>query len=197
MSRSLYLVGGAGTGKSTFMAQLLLELGAVMGPLVDLHAKRNAKALVTLRGHWLDTDSGKIGLYLGHLRPGNHPGTDGLDRASGRTGVEWLQQTARLPFIVGEGATLATRPFLSELNSSTELMLLHLTCSSEAELSRRFARRGTEQNASFVTSTRTAARNRAVELEKAGANVVHVETTRVGACDEGLDQAVEWLESAN
>lgn len=193
MSRSVYLVGGAGTGKSTFMAQLLLELGAVAGPLIDLHAKRNAKALVTLRGHEISIEDGRTGLYLGYLRPGNHPGTDGLDRASGATGVEWLQQTRLLPFIVGEGATLATRPFLAELNRATELMVLHLRCDSEAELARRFARRGTTQKPSFVASTQTAARNRASELEKEGANVVHVDTTQPDACDLALDLALDWL----
>ena len=194
MTRSVYVVGGAGTGKSTFMAELLeaLDPGDI-GALVDLHSKRNAKANVTLRGHYLEMSVGHA-LYLGVLREGNHPGTDGLDRASGLTGEEWLETEAHLPpFILAEGATLATTRFLGALNRTTELMVILLTCDDEAEKARRFEQRGTTQKSSFVKSTATAAANRYAELEKEGARSLCVDSTDPAAWDVALGLAEAWV----
>lgn len=156
MTSSLYIVGSAGSGKSTFMGELLSD--AELGPLEDIHGRKNAKALVVLRGHrarW----PGLQGWYLGRMRP-SFPGTDGLDRASSATGVKWLEMGGSYGenFIVGEGATLATRPFLEALQDQTELMLLHLVIARES-LAARFQQRGSSQKESFVEATRTRSRN--------------------------------------
>ena len=48
--KAVYVLGGAGTGKSTFTARVVEMLQAQFGPLKDLHAKENKKNVVTLRG---------------------------------------------------------------------------------------------------------------------------------------------------
>lgn len=155
MTRSVYVIGGAGTGKSTFMQALLDELGWTLNPeLIDLHSLRNAKALVTLRGHRVNEFDA---LYLGKMRE-SHPGTDGLDRASSPVGEQWLKTQRRPLVILGEGATLATERFLSALNVTTELMLVHLTAPEEL-VQERFKARGTAQDPKFVLNTVTRSEN--------------------------------------
>lgn len=184
MTRSLYIVGGAGVGKSTFTSQLLNLIGdPEHGPseLVDLYSKRNAKALVTLRGHWLN---GGDGIYLGKLRE-HHPGTDGLDRASHAPGVEWLRTQPLPEFILGEGATLATTAFLEALRDVTNLLLVHLVCDPEVKRER-LLERGTTQSENFIKGTVTRSANRVAELRDSVA-VLGIETSSSDDWEVGLD----------
>lgn len=170
---SVYIVGGAGVGKSTFTAELLERLEALpLGPLRDLHAKPNAKVTVTLRGH--ETQGG--GIYLGKMRD-SFPGTDGLDRASSPTGEEWLDRFMHLEhsYIIGEGATLATERFLSALQRRTNLLLVHLVCDPEVK-SQRLAERGSGQKETFVLGTATRSANVTRKLDALGAEVLEVQT---------------------
>lgn len=177
MTQAVYILGGAGTGKSTFTAELLTRMGAELEPLEDLHAKRNAKALVTLRGHRFDR-----GIYLGVMRD-QFPGSDGLDRASSPTAEEWLHKhqegfngSGTLPErIVGEGATLATRRFLYALNLTTDLLVIALRCDPMIHDLRLLAR-GSGQVSSFVDSTVTKTVNLVADLEKQQANVMWVDS---------------------
>jgi len=158
VTRSIYILGGAGTGKSTFMAQLMDE--AILGyetALTDFCTVKNARGNpVTLRGHYVDTYDGVRGVYLGYMRD-SFPGTDGLDRASSIAGEAWLQ--GDLPeFIIAEGNTLATSRFLTALSEATEMLLVHLTCEDWIrEL--RFIERGSEQNAGWVKNSDPRCRN--------------------------------------
>lgn len=174
MSRtsSAYILGGAGTGKSTFTAALLDELGADLGPLTDLHSKPNKKAVVTLRGHYAEPS----GLYLGYMRE-SFPGTDGLDRASSPTGEEWLDNGGHhgLGWIVGEGATLATRRFLAALARNTDLMVVHLHAPMDVRRAR-FAVRGSNQDDRFVRATATRSANRYDEARAEGVKTLGFNT---------------------
>lgn len=155
MTRSVYVIGGAGTGKSTFMQALLDELGWTLNPeLIDLHSLRNAKALVTLRGHRVNEFDA---LYLGKMRE-SHPGTDGLDRASSPVGEQWLKTQRRPLVILGEGATLATRRFLEALHETTEVLFIRLWAPPEI-VEARFKERGTAQDPKFVLNTVTRSNN--------------------------------------
>lgn len=183
MTRSVYVIGGAGTGKSTFMEELLTRSGVELEPLEDLHATPNAKgSLVTLRGHRFDR-----GVYLGVMRD-QFPGSDGLDRASSITGEEWLHKhqeglggDGTLPErIIGEGATLATRRFLTALNLTTDLLILALRCDPMIHDLRLLAR-GTGQMSQFVTATVTRTENLVRDMEKELATVRWVES------DDGED----------
>lgn len=156
MTRSVYVIGGAGAGKSTFMAQLLDLIDAPMSPLGDLHTVRNARGNpVTLRGQLISPD----GLYIGCMRD-RFPGTDGLDRASSIAGEAWLTEGRheRLGWIVAEGATLSTSRFLTALHEHTELLLIHLWA-DDMLTDLRCLIRGSAQDASWVQNTVTRARN--------------------------------------
>jgi hypothetical protein len=173
MTPSVYIIGGAGTGKSTFMGDLLeIVAGRRLGPLVDLHAKANPKNVVTLRGH--ETEDG--GLYLGCWRP-SFPGTDGLDRASSPVGEEWLDQGGAdgYSYLIGEGATLATRRFLTALNVNTDLLLVHLYADDFIK-DLRFAERGSDQAWSFVMGTATRSANLLADMKKAGVRTLSVDS---------------------
>lgn len=206
MTQAVYILGGAGVGKSTFTADLMDRLkreaiggGWKVGPLTDLHAKPNRKVTVTLRAHPLTLElvGGLLhGMYLGKLRD-EFPGTDGLDRATSPTAAEWLEigdVTGQLPdFIVGEGATLATDRFLGALEAYTDLLVLHLVCDPMiADL--RVANRGHELSPQFVDGTATRSENRIKNLKTA--RVVRVDTSAEGydgPWAEALDTAVEHI----
>jgi hypothetical protein len=193
MTNAVYVIGGAGTGKSTFTAALLERLGGVMGPLEDLHSKRNAKALVTLRGHRVILPDSH-GLYLGVMRD-EFPGSDGLDRATSPTGEEWLHMggSSHLPdFILAEGATLATRRFLYALNLSTDLLVIALECDPVIHDLRLLAR-GAGQVSSFVLSTVTKTENLVRDLEKQLATIRRVQSDEPEDWGAALEAAENHL----
>lgn len=194
MTQSVYVIGGAGTGKSTFTAALLERVGAQMGSLTDLHQKPNSRGtVITLRGHHVTGEPGD-GLYLGCMRDA-FPGTDGLDRVSYIPGEAWLQ-TAELPdWIVGEGATLAVRRFLAVLNETTDLLVVWLEAEDWLKELRFFAR-GSDQDPRFVLSTATRSHNLAADLVKNGVRVWSVDSGDPVAWDEALHAAVRHLEGS-
>lgn len=158
MTRSIYILGGAGTGKSTFMAALMEETVLHVGELTELATKPNAKGtIITLRGHHFATYDGMNGTYVGFLRD-SFPGTDGLDRASSIAGEVWLQNGPLNELVIAEGNTLATSRFLTALDENTDLLLVHLTCPDFVrEL--RFIERGSSQNPGWVKNSDTRCRN--------------------------------------
>lgn len=194
MIPAVYIVGGAGSGKSTFMKELLQYLGYGLGPLADLHERRNAKALVALRGHQLHPPIGSTpGIYLGKMRD-SHPGTDGLDRASHQVGIEWLERGMheQYRFVLAEGFVLATKGFLAALDEHTDLLLVSLWVGPE-ERERRFKERGTNQSENFVKSTATAAFNRTREQEERAGRVLRVDTSDEDAWDIAQDISIRHL----
>lgn len=175
MTRSVYMLGGAGTGKSTFMAQLLQRLSVTLGPLEDLHARMGGHGrAVTLRGHQMDGEA-ISGYYLGVMRAGLFPGTDALERVSHGPATEWVRQGQLPAAIVSEGATLAVRPFLYALQECTELLTLAFHCEPWLhEL--RLLQRGTGQADSFIASSVTRTNNMVRDLEKKGGQVLWVDS---------------------
>ena len=192
LPRAVYVIGGAGVGKSTFMEKLLDLNRIELGPLEDLHAQPNAAGnVVTLRGHTY-THQECPGVYLGLMRD-QFPGSDGLDRASSMTGSSWAYQKAiHYDTIIGEGATLATRPFLFALSNSSDLLVIALRCDPVVH-DLRLLQRGSGQAESFITSTVTKTRNLAADLEKIGASVIWVDTDDPASWEDGLGRAVDWL----
>lgn len=195
MTRSVYIVGGAGTGKSTFTDKVLGGLGTWHGPLEDFLSLRNAKALVTLRGHRLQQPgSGRQGLYIGCIRQ-EFPGTDGLDRATSPVGEAWLDQRGaqEFEFLVSEGATLATSRFLTALHRHTDLLLVHLHV-DPAIAEKRFAERGSSQNPTFVRNTVTRSANILAAMNKLGTSSISIDTGDPDAWVLGLDLVLDHLE---
>lgn len=187
VTRSVYIIGGAGTGKSTFTRELLERLGCRMGSLYDLYALPNKKNVVTLRGH--DLEPG--GIYLGCMRD-SFPGTDGLDRASSPVGAAWLRNGDLPDFIVAEGATLATRPFIAALHETTRLLLVHLTADDFIK-ELRFKQRGSEQADSFVTATATRSANLLADMGKLGVAALEVDTSEPREWSDALTLCLEHL----
>lgn len=191
MTRSVYVIGGAGSGKSTFMDQLLGRLGVEMGPLTDLASKPNARGTkVTLRGHGLVGEPGE-GLYIGCMRD-SFPGTDGLDRASSIAGELWLELGDLPKYIVAEGATLASRRFIGALHKHTELLLVHLHA-DEFVKELRFMERGSNQAEQFVRQTATRSANLERDMRKLGVRVYLCDTADPDGWEVALRFCREWL----
>lgn len=189
MTRALYVIGGAGVGKSTFLGRIMR--GYEFGPLQDLHSKKNAKAVVTLRGHEISNKYVE-GLYLGVQRE-EFPGSDGLDRASSPTGKEWLETFDLPEVIVAEGATLATRPFLYALQETTDLRVVVLTCDPMVH-DLRLLERGSGQLESFVQATITKTENLATDLGAQGVQLIQVDTGDQASWFQGLTDSINFLE---
>lgn len=185
MTRSVYIIGGAGTGKSTFTAQLIEEMGLTFGPLESLYSRHNGRGTVHLRGHRIGD-----GVYLGVNRE-HHPGTDGLDWTSSVTGTEWLQAGDLPSFIIGEGATLSTKRFLGALAECTEMMIICLVAPEDV-VEQRFTDRGTDQDRKFVKATVSRSENMFRFIQKDCANWM-VFNTASGNNDIGIDLAKEFL----
>jgi hypothetical protein len=202
MTQSLYLVGGAGSGKSTFMQWLLADAGLHCGEFEVLHKGQTGMGLVPLGGHRLPGD----GVYLGRMRE-HFPGTDALNRAASPVGVAWLHQGDLPAFIVGEGITLGTRPFLAALANATDLLVVHTVAEPfvkelwaagrEAQVAASgmvFHDRPTiKQKDTFVTGTATRAANLARDLRKAEVDVLDVDTADPAALRQALLEAGDHL----
>jgi len=191
--KAIYIVGGAGSGKSTLMGWFLEHIQAELQPLTDMHVKRNKRFRVTLRGQAFDSAVGP-GVYLGLMRD-KHPGTDGLDRASTPTAVEWLEVgdlLGELPAIVAEGATLSTKAFFQKLAETHDLLVVHLVVSEE-ERQRRFDQRGTTQKDLFVKSTISRGRNMAEFASGLGAEVLTGDTSEDGVAAELVHYMEDFL----
>jgi len=192
MTRSVYVIGGAATGKSTFMASLLD--GVEFGPLSDLYSARPSRSLITLRGHWLEKDDHSWGLYLGVMRE-QFPGTDGLDRVSHTVASSWLSEESVLPDrIVGEGLNLSNEGFLKSLAQRTDLLLVYLTATEET-VAARCALRGSEQKPIFLKGSASRARNAATAARSNGIRVIEVSAEDHSELDLAQDLCAMHLQN--
>lgn len=132
MTRSLYLIGPPGSGKSTLMQRLLAPWEA--GPAERLTSRE-------MFGHRLTDGDGCEGMYLGVLRE-QFPGTDGLSMSVNPQAVLWLESggAAGLDLILGEGTRLGNRKFLAALAERTTMTLIHLTADLEVLRERTLSR---------------------------------------------------------
>lgn len=134
MTRSVYLLGEPGVGKSTVMRHLLE--GWTAGPYERWTSRE-------MFGHYLAHPEQGHGAYLGHLRP-EYPGTDALSLSVAPQALIWLASLPLLglDYVFGEGARLAHASFLAELGAQTELTVVYLTAPAEVAAERRLARGG-------------------------------------------------------
>jgi hypothetical protein len=187
MTRSVYIIGGAGTGKSTFTGQLLAdrEFGPV--EIIADFPMGETRRPNPMHGQRLDGD----GLYLGINRK-HFPGSDGLSRTCGTTGTLWLEAGDLPRYIVSEGNTLATRRFMAALYERTELLLIHLTADPEV-VQARLAQRRSNQAPSWVRGTATGAARLAEEMADLGARVIRLNSADEWEWELGLDLARNYL----
>jgi len=145
MSKSLYLIGEPGVGKSTvlsaFCANYLLGL--------------EQQLLAKLWGDELFVEDKLFGYRLGRTRE-SFSGTDALAMSVNPDAVQWVNTYPLPQIVVGEGARLANKKFLTALNDKTSLLLVLVVANNAAE---RRLDRGSNQNPSWIKGRATASLN--------------------------------------
>lgn len=164
MTRSLYIIGAPGSGKSTAMAHLLE--GWAIGPYLKWTSRE-------MFGHYLEHPEKGRGAYLGHLRP-EYPGTDALSLSAGPRVVEWLEALPLLglDWVFGEGTRLSHMGFLAALAEATDLTLVYLEVDPDVAAQRRVARGGKQLSDKFCKIATSKATNVAAACREAGIRVV-------------------------
>lgn len=193
--QAVYVVGGAGTGKSTFTQSIIDEVGWTLGPHQDFWTTRNkAGRPEILRGHELLWEGSPNGFYLGRMRD-EFPGTDGLSRSTVIAGEAWLRAGGLdgLPqCLLGEGATFSTVGFLTALHLHSDLVLVHLHASPEV-VDLRCLARGSSQDPSFMVATVTRSRNNADLIRRLGGAVLEVDSGNPDALDLARELSIMHL----
>lgn len=163
MTKSTYIVGAPGSGKSTLMAQMLE--GWQVGPYTKW-TKRE------MFGHTLTHPELGTGAYLGHLRP-EYPGTDALSLSVAPQAMLWLQSLPLLGLdhVFGEGVRLSHLVFLMELASLTDLTVIYLRVSLEVAAERRLARGGKQLSDGYCKIATSKAHNVAAACRDVGIRV--------------------------
>lgn len=163
MTKSVYIIGAPGSGKSTLMTEILE--GWNVGPY-----QRWGREVF---GHYLEHPEKGRGAYLGHLRP-EYPGTDALSLSAAPRVVEWLEALPLLglDWVFGEGARLSHMGFLSALAEATDLTVVHLDVDPEVAAQRRLARGGKQLSDQFCKTMTSKVNNVAAACRAEGIRVI-------------------------
>jgi hypothetical protein len=163
VTKSIYIIGAPGAGKSTLMYQLLD--GWKVGP----YEKWTRREMF---GHYLNHPVEGAGAYLGHLRP-EYPGTDALSLSVAPQALSWLKSipVLGLDWVFGEGARLSHKGFLEALAACTDLTVIYLQVDPEEAARRRLARGGKLLSDQYCKIATTKAANVAAACLEAGIKV--------------------------
>jgi ABC-type cobalamin/Fe3+-siderophores transport system ATPase subunit len=148
----VYLVGAPGAGKSTLMAALTSRCdratadGRIPYDVLKIHGQA-------------------VGVEMGRRRPGGFSGTDAMSMSVQRGAEQWISaRPARL--ILGEGMRLGNMKFFQAAkNAGYDVHIVHVNPGDGIAQQQR-AERGSSQNAQWVASATTRARNVADSVMK-------------------------------
>lgn len=171
MTRSLYIVGAPGTGKSTVMVELVRQLGWSWLPDQRVWRELWTHDLV-------DADCAVQATYLGKQRA-SFSGTDALSMSASPRVVEWLHETELPAWILGEGARLGTPKFLPQLHRVAPLLLAHLVCPPEEAIRRVTDRAGGGRTITpgYQTARRTGSANAAEAMAMLDVPVLQLDSS--------------------
>lgn len=168
VSRSLYLIGAPGSGKSTVMRHVVAGLGLRWAPDIKVYRELWVNPL-------LDEDGVQRGLSLGKER-GAFSGTDALSMSVLPRALEWLRETELPEYVLGEGARLSSPKFLVELDRHAPLTVGVLAARWETLVTRRAEREGDTLTDRFVAQASTRATNAALAMRAFGYPVTYIDT---------------------
>lgn len=164
MTRSTYIIGGPGSGKSTLMSQMLE--GWEVGPYTKWTTRE-------MFGHYLEHhELLERAAYLGHLRP-EYPGTDALSLSVAPQALLWLDALPLLGLdhVYGEGVRLGHIGFLAALAACTDLTVIYLDVDPKEAARRRLVRGGKMLTDQWCKNATTRAINCAAACRAAGIRV--------------------------
>lgn len=180
----LYICGAPGVGKSTVARELTAGWDR---ELVRHHSVPHSRLLHPASRKLL-------GLELGVPRE-QFPGTDALAMDIGPRAQQFLS-TSYVPFAFGEGARLATQPFLFGLASQgVRTTLVQLTAAEEL-LEARWHERGAKQNTSWRKGAATRAQRLAERFTSHLAQAGFYQFVRLNVTDLSPAEAADRIRDA-
>jgi P-loop Nucleotide Kinase3 len=172
VTRSVYLIGPPGVGKSTLMDGLLADYTRYEPVKVESPPRTTSLVYEPMTDRF-----GTRAVSLGYRRKA-FSGTDALGMSVNPQAVAWVERSADdWDAIFGEGARLANKAFLSALDRHTDLTVVELVAGWET-LTQRCAERGSAQSEGWRLGAGTRAQRLSSELMMNGVRVCTVEADR-------------------